>query len=74
MKSPSGVGDCWIPTLICLGGICVIRVLWVMFAVPMKQDIYTIMFSYPLTWTVTSGLFVGYYAWFSKISRRKARI
>lgn len=66
-----GVGDCWIPTLICLGGICVIRVLWIMFAVPVKRDIYTIMFSYPLTWVITSGLFVGYYAWFSKISRRK---
>lgn len=67
-----GVGDCWIPTLICLGGICVIRVLWVMFAVPVKPDIYTIMFSYPLTWVVTSVLFIGYYAWFSKISRKKA--
>ena len=66
-----GVGDCWIPTLICLGGICVIRVLWIMFAVPRKQDIYTIMFSYPLTWVVTSGLFIGYYTWFSKISRRR---
>ena len=66
-----GVGDCWIPTLICLGGICVIRVLWIMFAVPVKPDIQTIMFSYPLTWTVTSVLFVGYYTWFSKISRRR---
>ena len=68
-----GVGDCWIPTLICLGGICVIRVLWIMFAVPVKPDIYTIMFSYPLTWTVTSVLFVGYYALFSKISPRKTK-
>lgn len=67
-----GVGDCWIPTLICLGGICVIRVLWIIFAVPRKPDIYTIMFSYPLTWAITSGLFIGYYAWFSKISRKKA--
>lgn len=66
-----GVGDCWIPTLICLGGICVIRVLWIMFAVPGKPDIYTIMFSYPLTWVVTSGLFIGYYTWFSKISKRR---
>lgn len=66
-----GAGDCWIPTLICLGGICVIRVLWIMFAVPRKPDIYTIMFSYPLTWAVSSVLFVGYYAWFSKISPRR---
>jgi len=65
-----GVGDCWIPTLICLTGICAIRVLWIMFAVPLKPDIYTIMFSYPLTWVVTSLLFMGYYALFSKISPR----
>ena len=24
-----GVGDCWIPTVICLSGICLIRVLWI---------------------------------------------
>lgn len=68
-----GVGDCWIPTLICLCGICVIRVFWIMFAVPLKPDIYTIMFSYPLTWVVTSCLFVGYYALFSKISLKKIK-
>lgn len=62
-----GVGDCWIPTLICLTGICLIRVLWVMLAVPRRPDVYTITFSYPLTWTITSILFIIYYCCFSKI-------
>lgn len=62
-----GVGDCWIPTLICLTGICLIRVLWVMLAVPIRSDVYTITFSYPLTWTITSILFIIYYCFFSKI-------
>lgn len=62
-----GVGDCWIPTLICLSGICLIRVLWIMFAVPLKPGIYTIIFSYPLTWMTTSILFIIYYCFFSKI-------
>lgn len=68
-----GVGDCWIPMLLSCGGICVIRVLWIMFAVPRKPDIDTIMFSYPLTWTVTSVLFVGYYLLFShlRVTRRR---
>lgn len=62
-----GVGDCWIPTLICLSGICLIRVLWILAAVPRKPDIYTIVFSYPLTWVITSILFLIYYCFFSKI-------
>lgn len=62
-----GVGDCWIPMLISCAGICVIRVLWIMIAVPMRPDIYNIMFSYPLTWVVTSVLFVVYYLCFSHL-------
>lgn len=65
-----GVGDCWIPMLLSCGGICVLRVLWIMVAVPMRRDIYNIMFSYPLTWTVTSILFIGYYLLFSKMKRK----
>ncbi len=62
-----GVGDCWIPTVICLSGICLIRVLWIMLAVPQRPNIYTMTFSYPLTWTITSVLFIVYYCFFSKI-------
>ena len=72
-----GVGDCWIPTLICLSGICLIRVLWIMLAVPQRPDIYTMTFSYPLTWTITSVLFIVYYCFFSKIRvfrRRRDRL
>ncbi len=65
-----GVGDCWIPTLICLTGICLIRVVWIMAAVPRFPGIKTIIFSYPLTWVVTTILFVIYYCFFSKIRRR----
>ena len=62
-----GVGDCWIPMLLSCIGVCVLRVLWIMVAVPMRRDIYNIMFSYPLTWTVTSILFILYYLLFSKM-------
>lgn len=66
-----GVGDCWVPTLICLTGICLIRVVWIMAAVPRFPGIKTIIFSYPLTWMVTTVLFVIYYCFFSKIRRKK---
>lgn len=66
-----GVGDCWLPMLLCCFGVCALRILWIIFAVPVKKDIYTIMFSYPLTWIVTTVLFVIYYLWFSKLRRFK---
>ena len=68
-----GVGDCWIPMLISCLGICVIRVLWILFAVPLRRDIYTIMFSYPLTWTVTSILFLVYFHKFSRLGGKRRK-
>ena len=62
-----GAGDAWIPTLISLSGICAIRVAWIMAAVPVWPGIRTIIFSYPLTWVITSLLFIVYYCFFSKI-------
>lgn len=64
-----GVGDCWIPTLICLTGVCLIRVIWIMAAVPRIPGVRSIIFSYPLTWVITTVLFGIYYIFFSKIRR-----
>lgn len=64
-----GVGDCWVPMLLCLAGVCMIRVAWILLAVPLRRDIYTIMFSYPLTWVTTTVLFTVYYLFFSKLRR-----
>lgn len=69
-----GVGDCWIPMLLCCGGVCALRVLWVLAAVPLRRDIYTIMFSYPLTWVVTTVLFAVYYVFFSKLKRERPQV
>lgn len=66
-----GVGDCWIPTLISLFGICVIRAIWNMVAVPMYPNVYMVSFSYPLTWVITSAAFAVYYFGFSRMGRRK---
>lgn len=68
-----GAGDAWIPALICLTGICAIRVVWIMAAVPRRPGIDTIIFSYPLTWVITTIMFFIYYCFFSKISIRKTR-
>lgn len=66
-----GIGDCWIPMIMTALGVCLLRVVWIIIAVPIYPDIKTICFSYPLTWTVTSVLFLVYYRWFSKIRKMK---
>ena len=62
-----GIGDSWLPMIICCLGICALRVVWILTAVPLKNDILTIVFSYPLTWTVTSIAFIVYYLFFSRL-------
>lgn len=64
-----GIGDCWIPMIMTALGVCLLRVVWIFIAVPIYPDIKTICFSYPLTWTITSVLFLLYYGKFSKIRK-----
>lgn len=66
-----GVGDCWVPMILCCFGVCVLRITWILVAVPLKRDMYTIMFSYPMTWVVTTVLFIIYYLFFSKLKKKR---
>lgn len=50
-----------VPTLMTCGGVCVLRLLWLFFVVPSNRTITMILFSYPLSWVVTSILFYLYY-------------
>ena len=56
-----GCGDAFIPMMLTCFGVCVLRITWVLAAVPLRREISTVAFSYPLTWTVTSILFILYY-------------
>ncbi len=64
-----GVGDCWIPMIITSLGVCALRIVWIWIAVPIRPTIQTVIFSYPLTWVVTSILFFFYFNWFSKLKK-----
>ena len=66
-----GVGDCWIPMMLCCVGVCALRVGWILIAVPLDRNIFTIMFSYPLTWVITTILFAVYYLKYSRLKVRK---
>ena len=56
-----GRGDVIIPMILTCGGVCGLRVLWIMLAVPVSPSIFTIILSYPITWVVTAILFIIYY-------------
>ena len=56
-----GCGDVVIPTVMTALGVCVLRVAWILIAVPLRPEVSTMAFSYPLTWGVTSIMFIIYY-------------
>lgn len=56
-----GIGDVLIPTLITLGGVCFIRIPWVVFVIPVHNELSTLLLSYPISWIATALLLVPYY-------------
>jgi putative MATE family efflux protein len=61
-----GLGSSFIPMIITSLGICALRIVWIFSAVPIWPDVKTVVFSYPLTWIVTSILFIFYYRHYTK--------
>lgn len=56
-----GMGDVVIPMFITIGGICVLRILWIFFVVPLHPTLPVTLLNYVLSWLLTSILFVIYY-------------
>ena len=68
-----GAGDSLIPTLFTLGGVCLLRVVWVLGVAPAYHSLTVVLLSYPITWTVTSILFIVYYlkgGWLKRCIRK----
>jgi len=61
-----GMGNSLIPMILTSLGVCALRVLWLFTVVPIWPEVKTVIFSYPLTWTVTSLLFIVYYRYYIK--------
>lgn len=60
-NSLRGAGDAVNPMIIAILGVCGLRVLWLIFVVPVWTGIQGISFCYPVTWTITALAFVVYY-------------
>ena len=56
-----GMGHAFVPMLITLVGICLLRVVWLTFVVPKNPVLMSTLLSYPITWTLTSAAFIVYY-------------
>ena len=61
-----GMGDAFIPMIMTCSGICLLRVIWLIFAVPKWHMITTVITCYPLTWSATSVCFILYYQYYVK--------
>ena len=56
-----GAGDSLMPTLMTLTGVCLMRVFWVTVVVPRMHQLPVLLLSYPITWVITSAMFIVYY-------------
>lgn len=56
-----GCGDVRVPTIITVFAVCVMRIVWLAVALPLRHEISVVEFSYPLTWITASVLFALYY-------------
>ena len=70
-----GVGESLRPALLTMFGVCVLRLLYLFIFVNQNATNFNIAFSYPMTWAVTSAMFVVYYFkghWLSSRIRQNA--
>lgn len=58
-----GIGNVMVPTIITVCGVCLLRIVWVMAAVPLRPVLSTIMAGYPITWILSSIAFLFYYTY-----------
>lgn len=56
-----GVGDSFWPMVIVIVGVCLLRILWVIFIVPVWHTIMGISMAYPFTWIITTVSLIVYY-------------
>ncbi len=56
-----GTGNSLAPMVLTCVGVCVLRVAWVFFILPLHRVFDMVVISYPISWVITSILFIVYY-------------
>lgn len=67
-----GCGDSLVPMLMTVGGICGVRAVWILLIAPYWNTLDKVLVCYPLSWTLTSILFIIYYLHGGWLKRRIA--
>ena len=58
-----GAGKSFVPMVISVFGVCILRFIWLFTVVPVSHTVNTVAASYPITWIITSIAIVIYYRW-----------
>jgi len=69
-----GVGDSIVPTVITVLGICAFRIFWISAVMPMRNQLSTAIYSFPISYVITASAFIIYYLsgiWFKKCARKR---
>ena len=61
-----GTGETFKPMLITLLGVCASRIAWIFLFVPISPTIEMIVLTFPISWTLTSIIFIIYYPIYRK--------
>lgn len=64
-----GMGQSLAPALICVVGVCGIRILWVIFVFPQYRSFASLMVVYPVSWVATIMVLAGIYIYRVKHTR-----
>ena len=65
-----GMGDALMPMIITLGGVCVLRVLWILIVFPIHKTLTVVEASYPITWITTTVMYIIYYFYYTRYKKR----
>ena len=66
-----GTGDSLVPMIMTCVGVCLLRVVWILAVAPHFNTVAWTLYSYPVSWGVTSVLFIAYYLQGGWLKRRK---
>ena len=68
-----GIGYSIMPMIVSIVGVCVLRLIWLatVFQIPELHKIETVYLSYPVTWILTSLVYIVFFVWIRIRSARK---
>ena len=55
-----GIGDTFNPMIINIFGICICRVLWIFFIVPLNPTFFMVLYGFIVSWIITAVMYIAY--------------